>query len=76
MTEYANQILKTYHLYDLEDLIKQFERYQNIVYIDTTSISCKKFSDSVHLSPECYKELTKFITTYAKKKVPNQSKTF
>jgi hypothetical protein len=76
MTEYANQILKTYHLYDLEDLIKQFERYQNIIYIDTTSISCKKFSDSVHLSPECYKELTKFISTYAKKKVPNQSKTF
>ncbi len=76
MTVYANQILKTYHLYELEDLTKLFERYQNIIYIDTTSLSCKKFSDSVHLSPECYKDLTKFISTYAKKKVPNLSKSF
>ncbi|GIX42673.1 MAG: hypothetical protein KatS3mg129_2406 [Leptospiraceae bacterium] len=61
MTDYANQILKDYKLYYLSYLIEILNQYKNIYYIDASFLSCKRFSDSVHLSPECYKDLTKFI---------------
>lgn len=71
MTKYANNILNDYKLYDLEILIKEFYKYSNILYIDSSGLSCNKFSDSVHLSPECYKDLTKFIFSNIRHKFIN-----
>lgn len=67
MTSYANKILQEYNFYDVEDVIHIFFGYKNVFYIDTTNLKCNEFTDSVHLSPKCYKELTKFIFTEAGK---------
>ncbi len=71
MTEYANRILQNYHLYHLDPLINEFPKYSNILYIDASNLGCNKFSDSVHLSPECYKDLTKYIFINIKHKFIN-----
>ncbi len=63
MTTYANEILTQYNLYHLEDIINIFFYYKNVFYVDASNLNCKEFIDSVHLSPECYKHLTKYIFT-------------
>jgi len=70
MTEFANQILKNYDLYTLTSLVKRLEKEKNVYYIDASYLNCKHFSDSVHLSPECYKDLTKYIFSQIIKRFP------
>lgn len=71
MTEYANNILIRNNLYYLDLIINEFYKYKNVLYIDTSNLNCNKFSDSVHLSPECYKDLTRFIFSNIKRKFIN-----
>lgn len=71
MTIYANEILKKYNLYKLESITKILLLYKNVFYIDASELDCKEFTDSVHLSPECYKKLAKFIFSEITKKLLN-----
>lgn len=71
MTIYANEILKKYNLYNIDFITNILFLYKNVFYIDASELDCKEFTDSVHLSPECYKKLAKFIFSETSKKFLN-----